>query len=330
MNRISALIAAILIPSVVYGGGAECSACHERQHLQWQESLHARSTDDPLYRAMTGWAGRDAGAETVRMCANCHTTAKGGSNERTEAVTCEACHQGRAAAPGPPGWRVDLQLPIAAARPSAEAPHAVNIDHGLTSGRLCLVCHGELHNPHGVPLCTTGPEAAQRNSPVTCLGCHMREADHRIPGATPELLRQAAQIALNIRQGEAVVTVMNRGAGHALPTGPVLRQVRLEVELLDASSNPVERHAEVFARVLEDENGNAPAPPWRAVRVRSSTPLMPQETRRFSYPIPEGAAAISARLVFHRAPSPLVEKLGLQDEPMLQPIVMARMERQLR
>lgn len=328
--RTSCIVAAAaLLVGATATAAPPCSQCHQDQASAWQASLHARSTEDPLYLAMREWARSDGGEKVASLCVNCHSVPVRGTVERTPAVTCEVCHQGTAEAPGPKGWVVDPGRAVRAPTSASGAPHPVEVSPELASAQVCMPCHAELHNPRGVPLCTTGPEAERRTSGASCVTCHLPGGSHTVPGSTPAILAGAAQLWVQVRAGEAQVIVLNRGAGHALPTGSALRQIVLETRFLDHGGRVVASHREVFARVLEDAAGKAPAPPWRATAVHSDTRLMPQERRTFSYSPPDGAARVEARLVYHRAPAPVAEKLGVAGLPFMAPVEMARIERPL-
>ncbi len=275
---------------------------------------------------MREWARSEAGDQAAALCASCHTSEILGTSARTLSVECRVCHQGTSVAPGPKGWKVDPSSPVAAAL-HVEAPHPVRASSNLISGQMCLVCHAELHNPKGVPLCTTGPESESRRGGASCLSCHMPSRDHSFPGTTPKILAQAADLGLELSEGEARITVLNRGAGHALPTGSALRQIVLEVEVLGQNHETLTSRREVFARVLEDASGKAPVPPWRAVAVQRDTRLGPFERRVVTVPLPAGSHAVSVRLVYYRAPPAVAKRLGLADEPLLRPVEMARLER---
>lgn len=323
------MVATLLIVAASLAPTDPCAACHAVQLGQWQASRHADSLASPLYRGMREWARADAGDEVAGRCATCHSLADPAGGGRTGAVVCEACHQASDAGSGPASLAIDRALPVAAAR-NVEAPHPLVADTALSSGGRCLACHAELKNPAGVAVCTTGPEVAGRAGGPGCVTCHMPDASHEFAGATPRLLARAAQLFVDRRGGEVVVSVINRGAGHALPTGSALRAVRLDVEFRDGSgtllgSNQADPAA-TFARVLRDAEGNVPVPPWRAAAIARDSRLSPGERRAFTYPLPRGAAAVTARLVYRRAPAPILERFGIAPEGPFAPIEMARFE----
>ncbi len=320
------LVAALAVAPAPAPAGP-CARCHEAQASQWKGSLHALASSDPLVLAMRRWAREDAGEAAAAPCVNCHTAAVAGTAERTSAVTCPVCHQGRRAKPGPAGWMVDPEAPVTGAKDLQKAPHPMRVDPGFAGSSSCLVCHAELRNPAGVPLCTTGPESEAYGGEATCLTCHMPDASHRFPGATEELLARAATLDVERDGGRVAVTVANTGAGHALPTGSALRQIRLEVRFLDASgavlwTNAADEAA-VFARVLRDAAGNAPVPPWRAVAVASDSRLAAGEQTTVAYTIPDGAVTVRARLVYRRVPAPVATRLGVANDPLARPVEMA-------
>jgi len=319
---------AVVLPAGPTTAEKPCGTCHRAHQEQWEASFHSKSLSDPLYLAMRRWAASEAGEGIRDLCANCHSVPIEGTDRRTSAVTCQACHQGVSVGEGPSGWRVNPAAPVAA--PSeVEAPHGVVRSPALVSGAVCEACHAELRNARGVPLCTTSAEAEALQPGPDCLECHMKGGSHRFDGTGPSVLRAAADLWVDFDAGKATVVVRNKGAGHALPTGSALRQIHLVTTFLDGSGRPMETAIEVFARVFEDAEGNAPVPPWRATAVRKDTRITRGERRVFSYPVPPDARAISVRLVFHRAPEKIARRLGLSDLPMLRPVEMARLEREV-
>lgn len=303
-----------------------CAACHINQAVQHQASLHAGSLQDPLYLAMRAWARDEAGQAVASACLTCH--AVGTFEGRTIGVDCEACHQAKTNA-GPAGLTVRADLPVRARR-RIDAPHHTEVDERLVSGAACLICHAELRNQAGLPVCTTGPEAADNPQGPGCLSCHRA---HDFPGAAPALLARAATLAIETRGQEVIVTVKNVGAGHGLPTGSALRQIRLDVVFTDKTGRRVGDNstdkAALFARLLQDKEGRTPAPPWRAVGVARDTRLARGELRRLTYPVPAGAAAVEATLTYRRAPVAVAERLNLDSHKLLQPIEMTRFHRAL-
>lgn len=315
---------ALLVALPLAVAAQPCADCHTEQHRAWAASAHADSAASPLYLAMREWALADAGEAAAAPCATCHTVPLAGGG-RSAAVECGACHLARHGDGSPGALVIEPGSAIQAVRPSAGAPHQVAVTPAFVGDAPCLPCHAQLANPAGVPLCTTGPEAAVRAGGAPCAACHR---PHAFAGTTPEMLGRAATVSLDRRGDTLTVTVIARGVGHALPTGAALRQVRLEVEILDRdgarlSDNLGDAEA-LFARLLADADGNVPAPPWRAVAVARDTRLAAGERRVLNYAVPAEARSARARLVYHRAPPPLLARFSLADNADFAPQVMAR------
>ena len=181
--------------------------------------------------------------------------------------------------------------------------------------RLCGACHEG--NVFGVPVYTTFSE--WRASPAakagkSCQACHMtptgtltnvapgRGGRPRDPhtlgnhafwrGSQLQMLREALKLDVRIEGREAVVTLTNVGAGHAVPTGFVDRNLVLFVD-----DEPVR----VFAKVLRGRDGASPAPFWKAlVEPLSDTRLRPGVADFSRHRLADGADAATVRVVHRR------------------------------
>ena len=199
-------------------------------------------------------------------------------------------------------------------------------------------------------------ESPQAKAGIQCQDCHMSKAPGIIgpftgtaaPGAperpnlyamtfagaqvalgNPELatamLKSAAKLELDAPKilaagEEASVTVKttNVGAGHYLPTGLTeVREMWLEVSLVDAAGNstPVGEHR--FGTVLQDAEGKYPAELWDAVSVYSDDRIAPQQTveHSFTVALPEGAeeGTVKAELLYRSVPEELAVKAGVEN-----------------
>lgn len=320
------MLACLLLLAAAAQPPRPCVECHTDQAQQWRQSLHAESLRDPLYLAMRARARDEAGQAVAGSCMTCH--AVGDFTGRTAGVDCQACHLSHSDK-GPDAMVVRTDLPVVGTKDLSD-PHPVKADPHLADGTRCLVCHAELRNAKGVPLCTTGPEAAERPQGVGCMSCHRA---HGFAGTTQAMLAQAAKLAVERTGERLLVTVSNVGAGHGLPTGSALRQIRLDVVFSDVQGRPVGDNAAdasaTLARFLKDADGKAPVAPWKAVGAARDTRLPRGGMRRFEYPIPEGAAFVQATLTFHRAPPAVATAMDVADLPLLRPVVMARFARAL-
>lgn len=326
MPQHGGMLAHLLLAAATAPPIGACTDCHTQQTVEWRLSMHAESLFDPLYLAMRKWARDDAGQAVAGACMTCH--AVGTYSGRTAGVDCQACHRSHTAG-GPEALAVHKELPVRGRR-SFTRPHQVLADPGFVDGTTCMVCHAELKNAKGVPLCTTGLEVGERPGESGCTSCHR---PHEFEGTSPAILARAATLAVEQRDKEVQVTVSNVGAGHGLPTGSALRQIRLDLVFTDAAGRRVGDNsadaAATFARLLRDAEGNAPAPPWKAVGVARDTRLARGESRRFTYPVPPGATVAQATLTYHRAPPALATRLGVAELPLLRPVIMTRLSRAL-
>src|SRR5262249_51351954 len=145
------------------------------------------------------------------------------------------------------------------------------------AGKQCQDCH---MTPTGTLTNIAPGRGGVSRDPATL-------SNHRFfQGSKDEMLRRSVRVAVEERrQGDAVrvqVTLRADAAGHRVPTGFVDRHLLLVVEgragekVLDARTGPRfppaagERYAgqagRLFGKLLEDEQGRAPAPFWRPIQ----------------------------------------------------------------
>jgi predicted CXXCH cytochrome family protein len=199
---------------------------------------------------------------------------------------------------------------------------------------FCGVCHN-LHGTHQEFM-----SSRYYREGKTCLSCHMAEEvfapavtggppkarrAHRFPGGhSVEMLRKAMTITAE-RQGERVVArVVNRGAGHRVPTDARHRAIRLRIAFLDAYGQPVP--------VPDPDTGAAEREvTLDLIRLfyrqeqREPTQIDPEGTpgkanwRESSIAIPPAAHGGRARLRLYYNPSPYapVEQGTLVEERMV-------------
>ena len=140
---------------------------------------------------------------------------------------------------------------------------------------------------------------------------------------------------------EVKVEVANEKTGHHFPTGSPLRNVILiltakkgDKTILEYSGNNVvpewggignEQNdysgmpGKGFARILQDQYGNYPAPQWRQVTVRSDTriPAKVTDISTFAFKIPDetGMIVLNTKLIYRKAFKQLtdVKKWNIED-----------------
>jgi hypothetical protein len=267
-----------------------------------------------------------------------------------EGVTCDLCHGTKIVGKGKDKWFA----PVQSKKKYGPLEDAVSSDHPceyssiFDKAEFCLTCHGDSQNAHGVAFCSTEKEwqkteFARRN--VTCQDCHMparegkaaplgkmRDKIHShefLGGYSTDLLNDCADIRLELsgegKRKKLKVEITNNTVGHALPTGSPMRMVVLSIVAKDSSQRPVwknwnvnplqEDSEAVFMRLLEDKNGNAPAPPWESVTQRFDQRLFPGKPVSLEYELSESNAVyLEASLVYYLAPAALLQKLGIHNE----------------
>jgi len=320
--------------------GVFCQFCHsviaaQRPYAETTAGINAVTLlrpppDEHLfigpYDDVTGRDTYSPVQENSQQCAACHSGGWWGvpayssfdewqaSAYAAAGVQCQDCHM--------PALGQPSDTPIRLV--SACAPDKSQTSETLCVVQSCIACHltGKTENRDPT---TAIPLIPPRN-PATV-------ASHRMLGAgDPDFLANAVTLVLTATQGAdgvlAEVAITNRGAGHNVPTDGWMRNLILLVEATDADGNPLaylgpefvpdwggvgEASAgnyaglpgKGFARILEDWEGEAPAPPWRnGIRVRSDNRIGAGETDRslylFTPSTNSGPVQVKARLIHRR------------------------------
>ncbi len=83
---------------------ATCGSCHPNEYLEWQQSMHAYASDDPVFRAMNARGQRATDGGLGDFCVKCHApmavheaATTDGTNldsvdPKLKGVTCYFCH----------------------------------------------------------------------------------------------------------------------------------------------------------------------------------------------------------------------------------------------
>ena len=259
-------------------------------------------------------------------------------------VQCQDCHMPALGSADDPPIRL-----VSACTPNSRSStfDKSRTSESQTSEALCVVqscmdCHLTGKSTDRDP--TTAIPLIPPRNPATV-------ASHRMLGAgDPDFLAGAVTLVLTATQGAdgvlAEVALTNRGAGHSIPTDGWMRNLILLVEASDANGQPLAylgpeylpdwagvgsvakaNYAGLpgrgFARILEDWEGQSPAPPWRnGIRVRSDNRIGPGQTDRSSYlfarPAGDEPAQVTARLIHRRILKPWADEKGFDpvDTPM--------------
>ena len=247
-----------------------CRRCHGRAWETWKASPHAKALHSLEPRNLSA-------TDKVATCLPCHApqpvllSGRPGQpplpreERRGEGVGCVTCHLAAEGMAARPGSRAGACRPV-------PTP-------ALTSAELCQSCH----NAHGTVDQWRASSWAARG--IGCRDCHMPGGDHRMLGAHDSGGLRAALGLEAAAQGRALeVRVSNRGVGHNLPSGRRSRSMELVVDFPRAQ----ERYR--FRNPFRGEGG-------------PNTQLPSGETRRLSWPLPDGPGVARVRLIYQFLPS---------------------------
>ena len=136
---------------------------------------------------------------------------------------------------------------------------------------------------------------------------------------------------------KARVYITNANGGHWIPTGETMRSLMLVLEAVDSGGTRLQltrgrrlpdwtspgdeqagefagRPGAVFARILEDDQGNLNVPFWKASAVAFDTRIRPKQTRTLEYEFalrdPMDEPSLEARLVYRPVVAPLALAKG--------------------
>jgi len=333
---------------------AECGACHQDEHREWQTTMHSRAWTDPYFQVDWAFDGRQ------QICKNCHIPLDRqqeslvfGFRDRdkwqpvlapnpgfdaalqAEGVTCAACHLRDGQVVGP--------------RESPRAPHPVR--KLVDANEICVRCHvvqgarwdtfyrmppcgtaAEVAAGHGRPAGRSGELAVRDLAELGCVQCHMplREGTHARParrhlwrgGHDPATVRAAlsAKLSQSVdRDGNRVaeLVLQNVGAAHFLPTGTPDRHLTVRLRALDPGGQALDETSDTLERTVM----------WRPfivdlwdTRLRLGTP------RRYVMSLPSGTRAVEAEVRYHLLGEARRKRIGY--EPV-EPISYAVFERRL-
>ena len=259
----------------------ECAECHSAIYAEWKESWHGQAyTDQDVLDLSQNFQDE--------QCISCHAPVpvfQVGVGERVferrehreDGVDCISCHlmpDGRVA-----GVR------------GVDAPCRPVKDERLQGAQFCAGCH----NQHW----TVDEFMASRWSDThTCNDCHMPRQDrpvadgspvreavatHRFEGGHyPWMLKKAATVKTEVKDGRLVVRVTNSGTGHKMPSDARHRSFNLLVTVRDEAGNLLTEQQEIAEYRLY----------YRDQHIES-TQIEPFETKVAEYVLPEGRKGVA-------------------------------------
>lgn len=213
---------------------ARCVTCHEEVGREWSASRHREAYESrPFLDSL-----REEPAANAPFCRGCHAPEADPRAEPSAplaelGVACVTCHLTDDSSTVRAAGAENRREPA-----TARMPHPIERAPAFAQTGACAACH-EFRFPfaHGTEdamfMQTTVREHAR--SPAAergCASCHMpRRAGHRSHSfdvRDPAWLREAVTATASVdATGVVVITVAQKDAGHALPTGDLFR--RLEV-----------------------------------------------------------------------------------------------------
>jgi hypothetical protein len=184
-----------------------CKGCHQEHFADWAGSMHAYSSQDPMFLAMNKRGQRETNGALGKFCVNCHApmavhegATTDGLNldqvpKKLHGITCFFCHAVESVEGthnNPLKLATDGFLRAAIADPFApnrvhDAAYSPLLDRNRAeSGATCGSCH-DIVNGHGTAIERTFTEwtksAFATTSGTTCGQCHMPQSTVDKPAA---------------------------------------------------------------------------------------------------------------------------------------------------
>jgi len=320
-----------------------CGRCHRAIQEAWSQSVHAHAMDSRVFQDALELAEGELGPAARRTCLSCHAPVAARIADLSlrrkvswEGVTCDYCHSIRDVSLAGASPTASVVFSLVKSGPLQDAQsngHGTLYSPMHTTSLVCAPCH-EYKNAQGFPVLATYTE--WKNSPAAqdgkqCQSCHMFQVAGKV--VDPRIQRsEAAQVNLHqmpgshsidqlnktigaslaaTREGDQLrvaIEVVNKGAGHYVPTGSPLRQVALDlsVEGYDGSRFHDER---LYRRVVADQQGvelkQVHLAMVKSAKTLSDTRLAPGEKRAevFNVPLARGVQAqVKATFWYYYSP----------------------------
>ncbi len=292
-----------------------CGQCHREIYEEWKTSIHAQAYQDPFFQAYWKkdkhiWVCLNCHTPLENQQATLIKDIPRGRVEKAhqepnpqydaeyqkEGVTCAACHVRDGAILGP--------------FDDSAAPHPTQFDPAFRTTQVCYRCHNVISGPvqfYRIGPCGTYAEYEgkffMKERGMICQSCHMPEITRPVAeggpirqgrqhhwrgGHDPEMIKRAVAIQVvadpsTPKAGEklrVIMTLINAGAGHKLPTGDPDRHFTVEFAVEDQHQQVLESQTDTMGRWIL----------WQPAIVELyDNRLMPLASREytFSYRLPE-------------------------------------------
>lgn len=326
----------------------ECGKCHREIYEEWKTSYHAQAFTDPFFRAYWKKDGEvwiclnchtplanqqpELITDIPRNRVEKAITAPNPDYDQAlqqEGITCAGCHVRDGVILGPFDDSV--------------APHPTQFDPKFRTTEICYRCHQVPKGPfqfYNVGPCGTFPEYEgtyfARVRGFICQSCHMPEIERPMAnggpirlgrkhlwrgGHDPEQIKSALAVQLaadppQFRPGAPVtfvLTLINAGAGHKLPTGDPDRYFTVEFQIIDRTGRVVKEQRDSMGRWIL----------WQPVIVDlydNRLPPLASRDYRFRYRLPDSVEGLQllAKVRYHiltdKAHQKLKTTYGLEGE----------------
>ncbi|WNO08802.1 multiheme c-type cytochrome [Teredinibacter sp. KSP-S5-2] len=169
-----------------------CAGCHQEIYSQWQNSVMAKSWEDPIYRSLLEMASKATNGAIDNFCIGCHTpiglttgnaVAVGQDKAHSPGVDCESCHN--MSASNGNGNGAYVLTPKKYGRPlkfgprsDAQSPyHDTAYSELHTKSEFCATCHNVTHPFNQLAVERTYDEwrdSIYNAQGIECQDCHMK------------------------------------------------------------------------------------------------------------------------------------------------------------
>ncbi len=306
-----------------YEPSGACSTCHTDIYAMWNNGMHARAYDDPIFQASFFQAFFETKGKATASCLRCHDpTSHIGEDFEVkrditgDGVTCDFCHtiaEIRLDRPEKPFIKAPDGVKTGPYSNVKSPVHTTEKKEFFKKAELCGGCH-QLRAETGVLIIGTyeeWKESPYASSGVQCQDCHMpiqkgkkivsqgvmaRKRDvnlHNLAGGhSIEQVKTALKVTIKevAREGNILrvgVKLANVGSGHKTPTGTPSRKLILKVIVRDKSGKLYLEDEKAFEKVLMDENKEILKEDHeiflRGARIYFDNRISPKEVREVWY-----------------------------------------------
>ncbi|MEM8885239.1 MAG: multiheme c-type cytochrome [Planctomycetota bacterium] len=299
-----------------------CKECHAEIYEEWSGDRHAKAWVGELYTELSN-------NHTDPNCWSCHaprpiletgldSPAEARGEDRESGIDCLSCHRQGNHVVGPS----KTHGPVAGRNPDCGPVFDPNFSRSGAQEETAKFC-GVCHNLHGTCDEFMGSQYARDGD--TCLSCHMEETmapavtggpakargKHAWPGAHSErMLKRAMKFEASVDGDTLHGRIINKGAGHKIPTDARHRAIYLRVAFVDRFGQPIQitgvdpiSRKEVTDRELSMDVVRL----FYRQEQRPSTQIPPKGTlgqnnwRDSTFPIPREAKGgkVRLKLIYH-------------------------------